>query len=104
MCMYTVGCLGYVIKWLEWECEYLEPTQWCNCMREDYSYWEDYSKEKITAIERVQRRATKFILKNDLSYPERLVTFKLLPLEYRREILDLCFFFKCLKEKKVRRI
>ena len=33
----------------------------------------------------------------DLSYPERLVKLKLLPLEYRREILDLCFFFKCLK-------
>ena len=59
--------------------------------------WSPYTKEKITALERVQRRATKFILKTDLSYPERLVKLNLLPLEYRREILDLCFFFKCLK-------
>ena len=59
--------------------------------------WSPYTKEKITALERVQRRATKFILKTDLSYPERLVKLKLLPLEYRREMLDLCFFFKCLK-------
>ena len=44
-----------------------------------------------------QRRATKFILKTDLCYPERLVQLKLLPLEYTREIFDLCFFFKCLK-------
>ena len=59
--------------------------------------WSPYTKEKITALERVQRRATKFILKTDLCYPERLVKLRLLPLEYRREILDLCFFFECLK-------
>ena len=59
--------------------------------------WSPYTKEKITALEHVQRRATKFILKTDLCYPERLVKLRLLPLEYRREILDLCFFFKCLK-------
>ena len=59
--------------------------------------WSPYTKEKITALERVQRRATKFTLKTDISYPERLVMLKLLPLECRREILDLCFFFKNLK-------
>ena len=53
--------------------------------------WSPYTKEKITALERVQRRATKFILKTDLCYPERLVKLRLLPLEYRREILDLRF-------------
>ena len=60
-------------------------------------FWSPYTKENITALEFVQRRATKVILKTDLSYPERLVKLKLLPLEYRREILYLCFFFKCLK-------
>ena len=30
--------------------------------------WSPYTKEKITTLERVQRRATKFILKTDLSY------------------------------------
>ena len=48
--------------------------------------WSPYTKEKITALEHVQRCATKF-------YPENW----LLPLEYRREILDLCFFFKCME-------
>ena len=54
--------------------------------------WSPFTKEKITALEHVQRRATKFILKSDLRYPDRLVKLKLLPLEYRRDILDLCFF------------
>ncbi|XP_068712151.1 uncharacterized protein [Montipora foliosa] len=43
--------------------------------------WSPFTKEKITALERVQRGATKFILKTDLCYPERLVKLKLLPLE-----------------------
>ena len=59
--------------------------------------WSPYTKEKITALERVQRCATKFTLKTELSYPERLVMLKLLPLECRRDILNLCFFFKSLK-------
>ena len=61
--------------------------------------WSPYTKGKIMAIERVQRRATKFILKCDFSitYPERLVKLGLLPLEFRREVSDLCFFqIKCL--------
>ena len=37
--------------------------------------WSPYTKGKIMAIERIQRRATKFVLKRDFSitYPERLV-------------------------------
>ena len=58
--------------------------------------WSPYTKGKIKALERVQRRATKFILKCDLTYPERLAKLGLLPLEFRREVLDLCLFFKCL--------
>ena len=60
--------------------------------------WSPYTKEKIKALERVQRRATKFILQCDLTYPEeRLAKLGLLPLEFRREVLDLCFFFNCPK-------
>ena len=59
--------------------------------------WSPYTKEKIKALERAQRRATKFILKCDLTYPERLVKLGLLPLEFRTEVLDLCFFSKCLQ-------
>ena len=36
-------------------------------------------------------------MKRDLTYPERLAKLDILPLEFRREVLDLCFFFKCLK-------
>ena len=39
----------------------------------------------------------KFILNCDLTYPECLAKLGLLPHEFRREVLDLCFFFKCLK-------
>jgi len=56
------------------------------------------------AIERVQRRAARFILKCDLSYPERLVKLGLLPLDRLSSIggrflhvLDLRFFFKCVQ-------
>ena len=59
--------------------------------------WFPYTKEKIKALERVQRRATKFILKCDLTYPERLAKLGLLPLEFRREVLDLCFFLNVLR-------
>ena len=45
------------------------------------------------AIERFQSGATKFILKCDFSitYLERLVKLGLWPLEFRREVLGLCF-------------
>ena len=47
----------------------------------------------------MQRRATRFILKrnsSNLSYKDRLIKLKLLPLSYWLEYLDLVFFFKCL--------
>ena len=55
--------------------------------------WSPYTKEKITALERVQRRATKFILKTDLCYPERLVKLKLLPLEWQKGDIRSLFYF-----------
>ena len=47
-------------------------------------------------IENIQRRATKFILNypKNMSYQERLIKTNLLPLEFRREILDLQLFYK----------
>ena len=42
-----------------------------------------------------KRRATRFILGRDYSEHERLDKLNLLPLQYRREINDLTFFFKC---------
>ena len=49
-------------------------------------------------VERVQRRATKYILNLPYlcseTYRERLVSLNLLPLSYWHEYLDLVFFFK----------
>ncbi len=53
----------------------------------------------IAKVERVQRRATKWILgykEKDMSYHQRLQTLHLLPLCYDREIKDLTFFYKAL--------
>ena len=62
-----------------------------------------WSPDKIalkTQIERVQRRATRWILKQRvgvMSYRDRLLTLKLLPLTFDRELKDLVFFYKCRK-------
>ena len=57
--------------------------------------WSPHTKRNINNLEQVQRRATRFILGRDYSEYERLSN--LLPLKYRREINDLFFFIKCLK-------
>ena len=59
--------------------------------------WSPHTKRNINNLEQVQRRATRFILGRDYSEYERLSKLNLLPLKYRREINDLVFFFKCLK-------
>ena len=51
-----------------------------------------------TQGERVQRRATRWILQTrigEMSYRDRLITLDLLPLTYDRELKDLVFFYKC---------
>ncbi|CAB4031032.1 Hypothetical predicted protein [Paramuricea clavata] len=48
-------------------------------------------------VEKVQRRATKWILMNrEMPYKERLSSLNLLPLSYDREMKDLTFFYKAL--------
>ena len=52
----------------------------------------------IFTLERIQRRATKFILNNyDISYKTRLIHLNLLPLMYILELNDIMFFVKSLK-------
>ena len=63
--------------------------------------WSPHTKRNINNLEQVQRRATRFILGRDYSEYERLRTLNLLPLKYRREIKDLVFFVKCLKNIKL---
>ena len=56
---------------------------------------------EIASLEKVQRRATKFILNDfsDISYRDRCIKLSLLPLSFRREIHDLCFLFYCIHGK-----
>ena len=68
--------------------------------------WNCKSKSKLQQLERIQRKATNFILinppyyaPNHISYKDRLIQLKLLPTTYRREILDIIFFLKSLHNK-----
>ncbi|XP_020914958.1 uncharacterized protein LOC110252470 [Exaiptasia diaphana] len=59
--------------------------------------WSPYTIKHRALIENIQRRATKFILNyppREISYRDRLVQLKLLPLEFRRDINDLVLLFK----------
>jgi len=67
--------------------------------------WNAQTKRNLKLIEGTQRRATKFIEHtrnctidsgSPLNYKQRLEKYHSLPLSYRREILDLKFFHKCL--------
>ena len=60
--------------------------------------WTPQSVDLMRKIERVQRRATKFILSLpffcEQSYTSRLIELNLLPISYWHELLDMIFFFK----------
>ena len=62
--------------------------------------WSPINSVKISKrVERVQRRATRWIMmskRGELSYKERLSALNLLPLSYDREIKDLVFLYKAL--------
>jgi hypothetical protein len=63
--------------------------------------WSPQSIELMKSIERVQRRATKYILmlpfQTEISYKDRLMQCNLLPLCYWHEMMDLVFFYKSTK-------
>ena len=63
--------------------------------------WSPITKNNLQLIESVQRRATKYIcnyhyLENPLCYKDRLTQCNILPLSYRREILDCLFLYKAI--------
>lgn len=61
--------------------------------------WAPQEISNLTRIERLQRRATKYILNmnyyNSIPYRDRLIRLNLLPVSYWHELKDLVFYFKC---------
>ena len=61
--------------------------------------WRPQFIKDIAALEKVQRRATKYILNDYTSdYKQRLITLGMLPLMHYYEYLDISFLATCLKE------
>ena len=58
--------------------------------------WSPYQASNITKLERIQRRATKLILKTTDEYQQRREKLNLLSLEQRRFLFDVLFLYKAL--------
>ena len=78
-------------------------TLYLSLVKSQLSYateiWSPYQSLNKISLEKLQRRATRWILqvkKGDIIYKDRLLALNLLPLTYDREIKDLTFFFKLL--------
>ena len=62
--------------------------------------WRPRLLKDIATLERVQRRATKYILHDYVTdYKTRLTSLHLLPLMYWLDLLDILFLVKCLQDK-----
>ena len=94
----TLGLLKRVCK--ETRDPNIRKLLYCVPVRPKLEYgsnlWSPHTSKHRALLENSQRRATKFMLNypKNLTYKERLIELNLLPLEYRREISDLIFFFK----------
>ena len=75
-------------------------TLFCSIVRSNLEYcsvvWSPFTKRNIDKLERIQRRATKFILKSNDQYDILLRELNLLTLEQRRFLFDVTFLFKAL--------
>ena len=72
----------------------------CALVRSQLEYgsvvWSPFTARNITKLERVQRRATKFILKTEDDHEVRISYLNLLSLEHRRFLFDVLFLYKAL--------
>ena len=98
--------LGYIRRsTLEINSTLVRRTLYLTLVRSQLCYasqvWAPQSIISIKRIERIQRRATKFILDLpffcDISYNQRLEMLNLVPVCYWHEYLDMVFFFKCVR-------
>ena len=78
-------------------------TLYLSLVKSQISYatvvWSPASVKLRTILERVQRRATRWILRTrigEMSYKQRLLTLALLLLTYDRELRDLVFLYNCI--------
>lgn len=73
-------------------------TLYCALVRSNVEYcsvvWSPYTKKNIEKVEKVQRRATKFILKTEDNYETRLKKLNLMSLKNRRILAMLLFYIK----------
>ena len=104
-CAQATKMLGYIRRTtLDIKTISLRRTLYLTFVRSKLCYasqvWAPQSVELIKRLERIQRRASKFILDLpfmcEVSYTQRLDMLDLLPLCYWHEFLDLVFFFKCI--------
>jgi hypothetical protein len=98
--------LGLVIRTLGYDAPFkAKKTAYTSMVRSiletGSQIWSPLDKENILKIEKIQRKATNYILNNPYitqpgykNYYERLIETNLLPLTYRREIADLSFLCK----------
>ena len=80
----------------------LKKTLYLTLVRSQITYcsaiWRPYLVKDIQNFERIQRRATKFILNDyDSDYYTRLMKLELLPLMYTFDLFDIVFILKSLK-------
>ena len=75
-------------------------TLFCALVRSQFEYctvvWSPQTARNINKLEKIQTRATKFILKTDVDYDTRRKQLNLLSLEDRRFLFDVLFLYKVL--------
>ena len=78
-------------------------TLYLSLVRSQLSYatevWSPANVKLRTILERVQRRATRWILRariGEISCKQPMLTLRLLPLTYDREIRDIVFLYNCI--------